>query len=226
MPKTPNPPPIVKRSRKKRDSEAARKAIYHAASESFILDGYFFTDTNRIARKAGYAPATFYQHYDEKFDVFYELYLDWCNQQKIVLGELLSKQLSIGVDVCEDASVKVSLHESSTETLRQFAKSVASALLPFYSDWKKFRSAFHVLVSEHTRLQDARNEMRQGFIQLVQVARGMFKKAPLPKEKCLTIILFVEAIGDAVANDEMDFFKVSIEQSEKFIEEIVMDAFQ
>jgi AcrR family transcriptional regulator len=49
-----------------RDPRTTRAALVAAAAEIFRRDGYFATDTNAIARAAGYAPATFYKHFTDK----------------------------------------------------------------------------------------------------------------------------------------------------------------
>lgn len=45
-----------------------------AAAQVFNEVGYFGTDTNKIARAAGFAPATFYKHFDNKLEIFLECY--------------------------------------------------------------------------------------------------------------------------------------------------------
>jgi len=60
-------------------SEAAlprdtRATLLDTAAEIFNDVGYYGTDTNRIARAAGYAPATFYKYFKNKLEVFLECY--------------------------------------------------------------------------------------------------------------------------------------------------------
>ena len=49
-----------------------RSALLHAAEQIFREVGYYGTDSNRIARAAGYAPATFYKHFENKLEIFLE----------------------------------------------------------------------------------------------------------------------------------------------------------
>lgn len=51
-----------------------RQALLAAAVKLFNDVGYYGTDTNRIARAAGYAPATFYKHFKNKLEIFLECY--------------------------------------------------------------------------------------------------------------------------------------------------------
>src|SRR6185369_10383352 len=56
---------------------AARDALLAAARKEFDEAGFEGTDTNRIARRAGYAPQTFYRHFHDKTAIFVEIYNKW-----------------------------------------------------------------------------------------------------------------------------------------------------
>lgn len=67
---------------KPRDPLATRKALVDAAAKIFKREGYFATDSNAIARAAGYAPGSFYNHFADKTAILlavYERYveLEW-----------------------------------------------------------------------------------------------------------------------------------------------------
>lgn len=66
-------------SRAKRDPLATRRALTGAAAAIFKREGYFATDSNAIARRAGYAPGSFYNHFADKTAILlavYENYVD------------------------------------------------------------------------------------------------------------------------------------------------------
>ena len=73
----PAPPPTKQRAK----SEATREKLVTAAAEEFRTVGYFNTDTNKIATRAGYAPATFYKHFKNKLDVFLAAYETWVAEE-------------------------------------------------------------------------------------------------------------------------------------------------
>ena len=54
------------RAPRPRNPAATREALVDAAARIFNGSGYFATDTNAIAREAGYAPASFYKHFKDK----------------------------------------------------------------------------------------------------------------------------------------------------------------
>ncbi|MEM7139035.1 MAG: TetR/AcrR family transcriptional regulator [Myxococcota bacterium] len=63
-----------------------RTTLLETAAQIFNDVGYYGTDTNRIARAAGYAPATFYKHFKNKLEIFLECY----PRVEPSLGELIS----------------------------------------------------------------------------------------------------------------------------------------
>lgn len=60
-----------------RAPEQTRNKLVAAAAKLFNSVGYFGTDSNRIAREAGYAPGTFYVHFPDKLGIFLEVYRRW-----------------------------------------------------------------------------------------------------------------------------------------------------
>src|SRR5271156_3112848 len=68
-----------KPARKKivRDPAATAKALLDAAEREFNARGFDGTDSNRIARAAGFAPQTFYRHFPDKRAVFLAVYERW-----------------------------------------------------------------------------------------------------------------------------------------------------
>ena len=58
-----------------------RRALIEAAARIFNSAGYHSTDSNRIAREAGYAPGTFYVHFPDKLAIFLEVYESWVSAE-------------------------------------------------------------------------------------------------------------------------------------------------
>lgn len=71
--RAPHPP----RATRPRDAEATRSALVAAAAAELEDVGYDGTNTNRIARRAGYAPQSFYRHFETKLDAFLAVYRAW-----------------------------------------------------------------------------------------------------------------------------------------------------
>jgi AcrR family transcriptional regulator len=64
----------------------ARSALVQAARKEFDTVGYDRTNTNAIARRAGYAPQTFYRHFRDKLDIFIAVYERWTDEEIGVIG--------------------------------------------------------------------------------------------------------------------------------------------
>jgi AcrR family transcriptional regulator len=59
------------------DPAATRAALLDAAQQAFEQAGFDGTDTNRIARAAGFSPQTFYRHFADKLEIFVAVYERW-----------------------------------------------------------------------------------------------------------------------------------------------------
>jgi AcrR family transcriptional regulator len=64
-----------------RNAAATRAALTDAAAEIFRVQGYFQTDSNAIARRAGYAPASFYKHFADKPAILLAVYETYAAQE-------------------------------------------------------------------------------------------------------------------------------------------------
>jgi AcrR family transcriptional regulator len=74
-----------------------------AAMAEFNDHGFAGTDTNRIARRAGFAPQTFYRWYKDKTEVFVVAYRAWEDAEKDTLQRLIAE--AAPVDILVDAVV-------------------------------------------------------------------------------------------------------------------------
>ena len=74
------------------DVDDTRTKLLRSAAAEFIEHGFAATDTNRIARRAGFAPQTFYRWYKDKVDIFIQVYLAWEEAETAILSELMVRQ--------------------------------------------------------------------------------------------------------------------------------------
>src|ERR1700742_135605 len=107
-----------------RDPEVTREALIDAAEEAFNTHGYFGTDTNRIAREAGYVPQTFYRHFADKTAIFVAVYERWWQSEADALTKLL--QAKPRADLAK----------------------VADAVIAFHVKWRGFRRSLRFLASQ------------------------------------------------------------------------------
>jgi AcrR family transcriptional regulator len=81
-----------RRSRESREPTSER--LLQAAAREFNEHGFGGTDTNRIARRAGFAPQTFYRWFQDKLEIFIKTYERWQREEFGALGTLLAENAS------------------------------------------------------------------------------------------------------------------------------------
>jgi AcrR family transcriptional regulator len=63
-----------------------RERLIDAARREFEEHGYEGTHTNAIAKRAGYAPQTFYRHFEDKLAIFLAVYEAWTEEEAAALA--------------------------------------------------------------------------------------------------------------------------------------------
>ncbi|HEY4985668.1 MAG TPA: helix-turn-helix domain-containing protein [Bradyrhizobium sp.] len=100
----------------RRDPAATRAAFVRAAWQEFEERGFEGMQSNRIARRAGYAPQTFYRHFTDKVDILLAVYADWIADEH--------KDLASAADSREAARVLLR-HHRATLKFRRMMRSLA-----------------------------------------------------------------------------------------------------
>lgn len=156
-----------------------RLLLLTAARDEFVSVGYAGTDTNKIARRAGFAPQTFYRHFGDKLEVFLEVYAQWRRDEQRALAEIARAE--------------------PKATAR--AERVARALAQFHTSHAVFRRSLRVLAISEPRARAARAQSRSDQIATLAAlpANGRRSRAAL-----LAAILEIERLCDAVADAETD----------------------
>jgi AcrR family transcriptional regulator len=164
----------------KRDPAVTRKQLKIAAKHEFNSVGYFATDTNKIARLAGYAPGSLYRHFDDKIDLFIEIYRDWHLEQMQEIQKTLTTRGSI----------------------EELAKKLTKIIIAFYGNWRVLRAAARVLVLSEPRVADFKVNRRIELVQSVHTLRAQLALSELPEEEIILFLILIERLGDAVAEGE------------------------
>jgi AcrR family transcriptional regulator len=118
--------------------------LLQAAMAEFIESGYAGTDTNRIARRAGFAPQTFYRWFSDKTAILIEVLHVW--------------------EEVEQAVVQALFDDRDTPAL-QLAEACVENIRPFLT----FRRNLRAVAATHAEIREARAAGRQRLLaQLVQ----------------------------------------------------------
>lgn len=163
------------RPRKKRsagDLPTDQKLISAAAKE-FNQRGFDGTDTNRIARRAGYAPQTFYRWFRDKTEIFLAVYRSWEDEERVMLSKMLARQAP--------------------------ASEVVEAAIRHHRAYKIFRRSLRTLSIENRVVRKARAESRRRQIEQIKAWVAPAKPADV---EIATILLQMERLADAVAEGE------------------------
>ena len=182
----------ARRGRPRKDPEEIRARLLSSAATLFNRDGYFGTDSNKIARAAGIGPASFYRHFADKKAIFLEAYALWVDGDWAIL-----ERRSAAPD--QDASRRARARAESAES----AESVVAAYLRRHRQWSVFRRSMHALVAsdEEARrfhLSIRRNQMRRLAAMLDAVG------APeRDREELLRRFLSFERCANALADGEV-----------------------
>jgi len=161
-----------------------------AAAEIFNTVGYFGTDTNRIAKAAGYTPGSFYTHFPDKRAIFLEVYQQWVDTELV--------DIAAGVQ-SQDAN----RHER-----------LARTILEHHRRWKTFRASLRALyaVDAHVRKVRLAQRLRQVEL-LIRLVKEKGREPP-GKARVYADLLAVEMICDAIADG--DIKQIGIRDSDMF----------
>ena len=161
-----------------RDPADTRARLLAAAQKEFNGKGWFGTDTNRIARRAGFAPQTFYRHFPDKIAIFLAVYDGWWKAESAALGEAMARSRSAGA--------------------------AARIAIAFHSDWRIFRRALRHLAIEEPRVRAARAAARRAQVAQQRVRSGTTRG----EADLLGALLAAERLSDAFADGELDDLKL------------------
>ncbi len=144
-----------------------------AAAREFRQHGFSGTDTNKIARRAGFAPQTFYRWFNDKAEIFLAVYRAWEEEERKVLAHLLAEKAP--------------------------ASLVADAIISHHRTYRLFRRSLRQLALEDPIVRKARAESRLRQIERIRASLGA--SAPDAAELA-TILLQIERLCDGIADDE------------------------
>lgn len=184
------------RGRPANEAAPTRAKLLAAAAAIFNTDGYFATDTNKIARAAGFAPATFYRHFRDKRHIFLEAYAHWVGTDWAII----------------EAAVRAG------PSPRNIARKMVAAYLAHHGKWVQFRLSMHGLVATDPEARafhlKARAEQLKRLQALLSTA-GAPRHAP---GDLLYSFLSIERAANAVTDGDIDALGIFRKEVVKRIE--------
>jgi AcrR family transcriptional regulator len=162
-----------------RAPEETRSKLVEAAGRLFNSVGYFGTDSNRIAREAGYAPGTFYVHFADKREIFLEVYRGWVSSEWQAIAAAIAPEKGAAV---------------GSQSLR-----IAQAVLRHHREWRMFRKSLRALTVTDERVHRARvAERARQIAQAAELlrARGVTQTPARIYAKLLLFEILCDAVAD------------------------------
>jgi AcrR family transcriptional regulator len=174
-----------------------RRALIEAAAAIFNSDGYHSTDSNRIAREAGYAPGTFYVHFPDKLAIFLEVYESWVSAEWSSIEGIVK----------------------AGGSARALRRRLSRAVLEHHRKWRTFRASLRALSATDTRVHAARVKSRGRQIEtMTRLLRARNTPAP-SRARMLAQLLIAEALCDAVAEGDTKQLGVSEAEIMRLLDE-------
>ena len=161
-----------------------RDRLVATAAEVFNRDGYDGTDSNRIAREAGYSPGTFYKHFPDKKAIFLAVYEEWVAREWQSVGALLTSEGSV----------------------QEVAGRIVDVFLDHHARWRGFRASLRALVPIDADVRAFSRELRkkqlEALAHLSKTTRG--GRTARSREEDALLLFSVERAADAVADGEAE----------------------
>ncbi|HEY1941303.1 MAG TPA: helix-turn-helix domain-containing protein [Roseiarcus sp.] len=171
-----------------------RERLIAAAATEFREASFAGTDSNRIARRAGFAPQTFYRWFKDKTEIFIAVYRAWEEEELRAVNALL-------VEGADD-------------------EAVVETAVAHHRSWLKFRRSLRALSVENAQVRAARAESR--LRQVAWIAQWYGPRAPAADEIAARL-LQLERLTDAIAEGEFVDMGMAEDAARRLLVEILAE---
>ena len=154
-------------------SAETRAKLIGAAAKEFNQHGYFATDSNKIARRAGFAPQTFYRWFRDKTEIFVAVYRLWEEQERDMLSKLIAARAPAG--------------------------ELVDAAVAHHRTHRVFRRSLRTLSYDEPEVREARAQSR---LRQIENLKQWIKPVRRTTAELAAILLQMERLSDALAEDE------------------------
>lgn len=176
------------------DPADTRARLIAAAADVFNEVGYGGTDSNRIARAAGYAPGTFYKHFVDKKQIFLAVYDEWVTREWAEVSATLAPT--------EEPSEDPSTHTGKTESAQSKAEKLVDMFIAHHRRWSGFRAALRALVATDPEIRDFYRSQRRRQLELLAGLRSQARQTPKSREEHAVLTFTLERAADSLADGE------------------------
>jgi AcrR family transcriptional regulator len=161
-------------------TDDTRARLVAAAAKAFNRAGYHGTDSNRIARAAGYAPATFYKHFADKRAIFLAAYERWVASEWSAVEEAVAGGGSAA----------------------ELATRIVDLVLEHHRRWRGLRASLLVLVASDAAVRRFYRALRRRQLGMLAALRVRLNARRRPPAEDAVLLFTLERTCDAIANGE------------------------
>jgi AcrR family transcriptional regulator len=161
--------------------EETRERLITAAATQFNRHGYHGTDSNIIAKDAGYATGTFYKHFREKREVFLAVYERWLAAQWREIENELSRKRDAG----------------------EAARRMVEISIRFHTEWRGLRASLMELVFSDPEARKFFRKQRRRQLDLMAELRCRYGLQPRAREQDAIHLFMTERVFDAIGQGEV-----------------------
>jgi AcrR family transcriptional regulator len=175
-------PALRRAARPKRGAPSdTRDRLVAAAAAVFNRDGYHGTDSNRLARAAGYAPATFYKHFPDKRTILLAAYEAWVTSEWQAIGSALR----------------------AATTPAERAERIVALVLAHHRRWRGLRASLRALVATDAVARRFHRAQRRRQLDLLAAMRRPVADEAAARTDDAVMLFTLERTLDAVAEGEI-----------------------
>ena len=184
--------------KEKTSSETAMRLVAAAILE-FNERGYFHTDTNRIAKRAGFAPGTFYRYFADKKAILLAAYRDHVVRDWEELAGLVD-----GAGHVEDL-------------LPRFVDTV----LKRHRAWRGIRAGMRSLQHHDDEVMGCYRQQKRWQLLWIENMLGALGGGPRTMEENYCFLVSFERICDSLANDEPRRLRLKRPRLRAYLEDLL-----
>lgn len=181
------------------DPESTRRRLVAAAAAAFEESGYQGTDSNAIARRAGYAPGTFYKHFPDKRAIFLAVYESWVTAEWEAVMPIVQ----------------------STESAAQRARQLVALTVSLHRAWRGFRASLRALVAWDEEVRAFHRKQRRRQLRTLAELRSSRSRSAVSREADALLLFTMERVCDALADGEAVALGLGAGATTRLLEDLV-----
>jgi AcrR family transcriptional regulator len=172
--------------------EQTRARLIQTAAQIFNEVPYWETDSNQLAKAAGYSTGTFYRHFKDKREIFIAAYREWVVEEWNSIESRMSPALTPGESIDR----------------------ASDALIEHHRRWRVFRGNLRALVTYDEELRELTQSLRLEQLEKMRLLRRMRGDPPRALERDAIHALMFERICDALADGDFRSLGCSADQAQ------------